>query len=236
MLLYNYSSPGVIELDLLDQIEIVLWIASILALFIVGTKFFVDVKKGVLNKTFNWVGAFFFWFIAGRICRLIAKFVIGYEYGFFAFDGTLLVLAILYTITTYTGLFCIGFFFERNILKKTHYIYSGLVIAVTILSIINYEISVMVILTPLYVIVLLGIPIVFLNLARKMSGNLRTKSIMVAIGVIIFVLGIAFDVPEASSIWIGIPGFQDFAKIGAPIFQIIGILLLNYGFPREITK
>ncbi len=236
MLLYEYISPGVINLDMLDYIEIILWFISILVLAIIGIKFFLDVKKGVLNKTFNWVGAFFLWFIAGRICRLIAKFVIGYEYGYFAFKDTLLLLAIVYTITTYTGLFCIGFFFERNILKKTHYIYSCLVIAATILSIINYQIDVMIILTPIYVVVLLGIPIVFLNLARKMSGNLRTKAIMVAIGVIIFVLGIAFDVPEAASIWIGIPGFQDFAKIGSPIFQIIGILLLNYGFPREISK
>jgi len=235
ILFYEYISEYNVILDNLDYIEILLWAISIIIMFIIGTIFLIDVKKGTLNKVFIFVGLFFYWFIAGRICRLIAKFLVGYEYGFFEFEGVLLVLAILYTITTYAGLFFISYFFEKTYIKKTHFMFSVLVIVAAVLSIVNYEFpDIMLLLTPIYIIVLLGIPLVFINLAIKGSGSVRRKALMVAIGVIIFVLGIAFDVPEAAVIWMNVPGLPEFAKFASPIFQIIGIILLYFGFPREI--
>lgn len=234
MLFYEYISEFNVVLNELDYIEIALWIVSIIVLLIIGSKFLIDIKKGVLGKIFITAGLFFFWFIAGRICRLLAKFYVGYEYGFFQFQGILLILAIIYTITTYTGLFFIAYFFEKTTIKKTHFAFSAMVIAVTVLSILNYFNDLfMIILAPLYIFVLLGIPLTFINLAIKASGDVRRKSLMVAFGVIIFVFGIAFDVPEAAAIWIAIPGMPDFTKIASPIFQIIGLIMLNIGFPRS---
>ena len=232
MLFYEYISEYNIRLNTLDYIEIVLWIISILIMAILGIKFFLLSKS--LNKNAKYIGAFFFWFIAGRICRLTAKFVIGYEYGFFEFTRILLVLAILYTLTTYIGLFFIYLFIEREILKKTHYLFSILVIVATVLSIINYSYpAIMFILTPLYAVVLLGLPIIFLNLARQTSGSIRKNALIVAIGIILFELGVAFDVPEAAIYWIAVPGLPEFTKFASPGFQIIGSLMIYRGFPKQ---
>jgi len=235
ILFYEFISEGTIILDTFDYIEIVLWIISIIIMFIIGFVFLSYSRREPINKNFVYIGIFFFWFIASRICRLIAKFVIGYEYGFFEFEGTLLMLAIGYTITSYIGVFFIYFFLERTILKKTHYLFSTLVIVVTFLSILNYAYPIiMVILTPLYIGVLLALPGVFLNLARKTSGSVRKNALIVAFGIILFVLGVAFDIPEAASIWMNVPGLQSITKFASPSLQIVGTLLMWKGFPRDV--
>jgi hypothetical protein len=233
MLLYKYISEYNISLNQLDYIEIALWFISLGVMAVLGIKYFQLAKS--LNKNAVYIGLFFYFFIAGRICRLIAKFVIGYEYGFFEFKGILLILAILYTLTTYIGLFFVYFFIEHGIVKKTHYIFSGLVIVATVLSIINYALpATMIILAPLYVVVLLGLPIIFINLAIKSSGSIRKNALLVAIGIILFEFGIAFDVPEAASIWINIPGMREFTKFASPSLQIVGSIMIYKGFPKEI--
>jgi hypothetical protein len=219
---------------MLDLIEIILWFGSIILLVLIGYVFLKDAKNKVLTKNFILIGTFFYWFIGARICRLIAKFIIGYPYGFFEFDDVLLLLAILYTIFSYTGLFMIFLFLERTILKKTHYFFSIMVILTTVLSIVNYQIPIIAFLAPLYVIVLLGMPLIFLNLARKSSGSVRRNALIVAIGIVFFVLGVAFDIPEAASIWATIPGMQDITKFASPILQIIGVIMMWKGFPREV--
>ena len=235
ILFYEYISEYNITLDIFDYIEIGLWIITIIICAIMGLKFLKDSRTEALNKNFVYFGLFFYLFIAGRICRLIAKFIVGYEYGFFQFEGTLLLLAIGYTLFTYIGLFCVYFFLERVILKKTHFIFSFLVIVATILSIINYfEPIVMFILTPIYIVVLVCMPLVFINLARKSRGSVRKRALIVAIGFILWVLGVAFDIPEAASIWITVPGLPEITKFASPILQIVGIILLGKGFPREV--
>jgi len=201
-------------------------------MLILGFSFLRFAKK--VNKNSYYIGLFFFWFIAARICRLIAKFYIGYPYGFFEFEGNLFILALLYTLFSYIGLFFIYFFIERTILKKSRYFFSILVVVVTILSILNYIYpAAMVILTPLYIIVLFGLPIIFINLAIKSSGAVRKNALIVAIGIFLFELGIAFDIPEAASIWINVPGLPEFTKLASPVLQIIGCTLIWKGFPRE---
>ncbi|MGV9172223.1 MAG: hypothetical protein ACOC44_15190 [Promethearchaeia archaeon] len=233
MFLYRYISEYNIVLNELDYIEIALWFISIGVMAVLGIKYFQLAKR--LNKNAVYIGLFFYFFIAGRICRLIAKFVIGYEYGFFEFTGMLLVLAILYTISTYIGLFFVYFFIEHGIVKKTHYIFSALVLVATILSIVNYAFpATMIILAPLYVVVLLGLPFIFINLAIKSSGSIRKNALIVAIGIILFAFGIAFDVPEAASIWMNIPGMPEVIKFASPVLQIVGSLMIYRGFPKEV--
>jgi hypothetical protein len=233
MLLYKYISEYNIVLNELDYIEIALWFISIGIMAVLGIKYFQLAKT--LNKNAVYIGLFFYFFIAGRICRLVAKFIIGYEYGFFEFTGILLILAILYTFSTYIGLFFVYFFIEHGIVKKTHYFFSGLVISATILSIINYLFTAtMIVLAPIYVVVLLGLPLIFINLAVKSSGSIRKNALLVAVGIIFFVFGVAFDVPEAASIWINISGMRQFTKFASPLLQIVGSLMIYKGFPKEI--
>ncbi len=232
MLLYEYISEYNIRFNALDYAEIVLWIISVVLMAVIGISFLKFGKKQ--NKNAYYIAIFFYLFIAGRISRLIAKFVVGYPYGFFEFTGVLFTLAFLYTVTTYVGLFFIYLFIERQILKKSHYFFSILVIVVTILSLLNYMYPIiMFILAPLYILVLLGLPIIFIVLGIKSSGDVRKNAFIIAIGIVMFEVGIAFDVPEAASIWINVPGMREITQFASPLLQIVGSILIWKGFPRE---
>ncbi len=231
MIFYEYISEYNIVLDALDYAEITLWFIDIIILAIIGINFLRESKE---VKNFKYVGLFFFFFIVGRFCRLYSRFSVGYEYGFFAFSGVLLNLAIGYTISTYIGLFFIYFFIEREMIKKTHYLFSMLVVVLTVLSLFNYFIpEIMIILIPLYVVTLLSFPCIFINIAVKGTGLVRKKAIIITIGMIIFILGVMFDIPEGASIWITVPGLPEFTKFGAPICQLSGAILIRKGFVKE---
>jgi len=120
------------------------------------------------------------------------------------------------------------------IVKKSHYIFSILVAAATILSVINYFPfnCVFLILMPFYVVVLFGLPGIFLNLAYKSSGIVRRNALLIVVGILMFEFGIVFDIPEARELWIGVP--EIILKFGAPLLQIFGTLLIRKGFPRDI--
>jgi hypothetical protein len=198
---------------------------------IVGAKFILDSKRKKLNRTFIFIGFFFVCFTIARIFRLIAEFIIGYEYGYYQFTGLLQIVEGAYTITSYIGLLAIYFFLEKTIVKKTHYLLSSLVIIETIVSILNYYIpELFVIMLALFLIMTLGLPAIFINVALKMPGIVRKKASIVAIGILFFIAGVAFDIPEGTSLWIGIPGFPDITRILAPSLHIITIFLFWKGF------
>lgn len=231
MLFYKYISEYNIVLDASDYFELALWYANIALIVVVGIYFLRFGKKE--NKNAYYVALFWFLFAIGRICRLYAKFVVGYPYGFFEFTGILFWLAFWYTIITYIGLFFIYLFIEHTVTKKFPF-FTVLVVIMIILSILNYRFPIfMVVLAPLYIIVLLGISILFFILAYKSSGTIRKNALIIAVGIVLFELGIAFDIPESASIWITIPGMYVFTKFASPILQIIGCILIQKGFPKE---
>ena len=57
---------------------------------------------------------------------------------------------------------------------------------------------------------------------------------MVALGMLLYELGIIFDIPEAAPLWSMVPGLIDVVGIIAPIAQLAGIYCVRKGFPREI--
>jgi hypothetical protein len=229
ILLYNYISEFNVELDYLDLLEIILWFICIIIFTIIGIIFYLNSKK--LNKVYIFATFFFLLYNIARVCRLISKFVVGYELGTSDFTGILLILAILYNLFAYSGLFLFYFFIERKTMRGTHYFFSMLVIFVIIITFINYFIKIpLLIFAPPYLIMLFGVAGFYLYLAIKTSGAKRIKSLSIMIGMIMVVLGSAFDAPTIVSILAEIPNMLEFMKFTAPVLQIIGAILIQMGF------
>ena len=112
--------------------------------------------------------------------------------------------------------------------KKHHYYF--VIFLIAIINFIVGDIILLYITGALFVIVVTGLPIIFLNLGLKTSGALRKNCFFVAIGIILSACGVAFDIPEARVYWIGIPGFLEVIKFVAPMLQIGGCIFLGIGF------
>jgi len=187
---------------------------------------------------FFWISLFFYLFIIARILRLIVKFVIGeppYIPGELApvLEGDAFILESIYTIISYIGLFFIYYAMEKNIVKKTHFMFSILVCVTCVVSIVDFITRDLLWLTmPFFIATVLGLPIIFIVLAIKSSGSVRKNAIFVVIGLVLFILGIAMDIPDAKAILGTWP--SEFLLLAPPIFQIIALYFFRKGFQTRI--
>ena len=234
ILFYDYNSPYDIELDGLDVVEIILWFITMVLMAYIGYLFIQERRK---VKNFKYVGYLFISLIGARVFRLISKFIIGYQYGDYQFEGELFVLQILYTLVSYFGLFFIYYYGEKEILTSSRHFFTILVVIVTIISILNYVFPIlMVILTPLFILLMIVLPGVLIIGGSRVEGILRRKSYIVAFSILSIIFGIAFDIPEASIIWINVPGLPTICKILAPVLQILGTIGVRHGLTLEINE
>ena len=201
-------------------------------LAIVGIFFFMDSRK-MNNKFYLWVSLFFFLFIPARICRIVVRFVLGEPPIGDVFTGEVLVVQILYMFFAIAGLFFIFFGLERTLLKKTHYLFSVVVWIFWTVSVIDLIIRQIFFITmALFMFTIWGLPVIFLNLARKSSGTVRKNAITVTVGVLLFEFGIAFDIPDARILWVGIADI--FLAVAPAIMQILAVIILRKGFHSEL--
>ena len=124
MLFYEYSSDFNVKLDILDDIEIGLWITLCVILAYVGFSFIRDSRK---SRMFVFMGLFFLLNIGTRIVRLISKFIVGHEYGNVIMEGPQLFLSYFYLSFTYLALFFYYIYLEKDVLKKSHHFFSIMV-------------------------------------------------------------------------------------------------------------
>ncbi|TFG19069.1 MAG: hypothetical protein EU533_07110 [Promethearchaeota archaeon] len=216
----------------LEYTALVLWIISIIFLAIAGTLFMRDYKKSE-NIFFFWISLFFFLFILSRILRITVKFYIGEPPAGEPLTGDAFILESIYTIVSYIGLFCVYFALEKTLVKKSHFFFSIVVWVTCILSIIDFITRTLLWLTlPFFILTVLGLPVIFLYLAAKSSGEVRRNSLLVAIGVIMFIFGIAFDIPDGKPIFIVLGDV--FLAIVPPILQILAVIILRKGFQTKM--
>ncbi len=226
MLFYEYIADFNVALDFLDGIEISLWIILCIVLAYVGLSFIKDVKK---SKMFVFMGLFFLLNIGTRIVRLISKFIVGQEYGNVTMEGPQLFLSYFYLAFTYLALFFYYIYLERDVLKKSHHFFSIMVILVIIISIINYFIpEAMIILIIPFLIAVLGVPGCYLYVAKISTGQVRKYAILMFLGLFLLLFGITLDAPTTSKVWVNVPFMPEFANIGAPSTQILGVILYKY--------
>ena len=85
---------------------------------------------------------------------------------------------------------------------------------------------------PFFVITVLGLPLIFSYLAIKSSGQVRKNSLLVVVGTLCFIFGIAFDIPDGRPVFI-ILG-EPFLSIVAPILQIVACIILRKSFQTKM--
>ena len=229
MLLYEYVREFTITFTLFDYIELGLWILSMIIFALIAYSFFQHSREK--NRMLIYPALFFFLYIIARIFRLIAKFVIGYPYGEYQFTGILFVLAVFYLIFAYTGLFLFYFFLERTTLNQTHYFFSGLVVVIIILSIVNYSIPIpLFILFTLYLIMIFGVALFYLYIASQSMEDARTRALLITAGLVFIAIGSGFDAPTVVHLLGGIDLLRIIMKFGAPLLLIFGALFVRRGY------
>jgi len=172
-------------------------------------------------------------FIISRILRIIVRFYIGEPPPGNSLEGDAFILESIYTIVSYIGLFCVYYALEKTLVKKTHYLFSILVWITCVISIIDFIVRNLLWLTlPFFIATVLGLPLIFFYLAAKSSGAVRKNSLLVAIGIVLFILGIALDIPDGRPLFIALGDV--FLAIVPPILQIIACILLYKGFQTKM--
>lgn len=209
-----------------------MWTISIIVLFIVGLNFIKDYKS-TENKYFFWISMFFFLFIIARILRLIVRFYIGEPPPGEPLTGTAFILESIYTIISFIGLSQVYYALESTIIKKTHYAFTILVWVTCAISIIDFITrSLLYITIPFFIATVLGLPLIFLGLAINSSGSVRKNALLVAFGVVLFVLSIAMDIPDGRVIFGTLPDL--ILATVPPGLAIISCVILRRGFQAKM--
>lgn len=179
---------------------------------------------------------FFVLFVFSRICLMVLVYIYGYDgvEQYLLPTPTLLWLQLGYNILSYGGVFILYLVLEHNIIK-TKYIFSVVTLILLTISIVNYFMleNIFLYQIPFFIPVVLGFPGIYLYLAAKNTGELRTNSLKMAVGMIIFELGIILGIPNAqASLWsVIMPPIV--YEILSPILFIIGTIIVYSGFRRH---
>ncbi|MHA1694166.1 MAG: hypothetical protein ACTSXT_08700 [Candidatus Helarchaeota archaeon] len=219
------------------QLELILWIGVLIIVFL---GFLVIYMKYKSDKTKYLMGIalFFALFFIARICSFVNYYILGFKGDIYLFDDLFVHpewfwLQFGYNEFSYGGAFILYFVLERYVIK-TKYFFSVCTVIIAVLSSLNYLIimDLTTIQVPFYLIVLLGLPSIYLYLAIKSSGNIRLNSSIICIGILIYEIGMALSIPEAQMLlWSNFMPCLVY-EICGPLFQIIGGIIMINGFVR----
>ncbi|MHA1294187.1 MAG: hypothetical protein ACTSQJ_16160, partial [Promethearchaeota archaeon] len=150
-------------------------------------------------------------------------------------------LRFLYYFIAWIGITIMFFNIERHIFKKNKYFLTIVSAVEGTVSIINYFIFNIITfwMASLLFFVVMFMPLLFLNLARKTpSGPIRNACVFIAIGIMLFAIGVMIDLPEmAYFLYINNqPRPEQLIRIIAPIIIICGIIMLSIGFKTFFPK
>jgi hypothetical protein len=215
--------------------EIILWIVVIVITGLGSLGMYLIYRKSKSNFTLG-VALFFLLIMLSRILIMPLVYFYGYDGSiqYLLPYPTLLWLQIGFNVLSYSGVFILYLVLERYIIN-TKFIFSAMTLILLTLSIMNYffvqnqfpwQI-------PFFIAVVLGFPIIYLNMAIKSSGDIRRNAITLALGMVLFELGMALSIPNAQALlWSAIMPTVVYEFL-APILQIIGTIIIYRGFSRH---
>ncbi len=222
-----------VHLDLLDWFEISLWIV-VCCILVFGTIFFYKEYKKNDVKYFLMLSIVFILFIFARFFRSYLKYYVGQPIGRDPYPLDILILQILIGCFNSVAIFFLYYNLEKNEIQQTHYFFSlmsWVMLFFIILEATTRNIIAAVMLTIVFTIVALGFPFFYFYIAKKASGVVRIRALMIGIGMVL--IGIAFGMDQpgtGNQIFSGV--FATITTIIVPIFQIIGFILMIYGFKK----
>jgi len=227
-----------------DSIEISLWYITVVICFIMMIIFIIQYKKrdSLQRPFFLGLVMFSICYTVARLIENIRRYQIGSYNDIFEawvagdqITGLNFILRFLYYFIAWIGITIMFFNIERHILKNNKYfltIVSATEGTVSIINYINFNLITFWLAAILFFVVLF-MPLMFLNLARKTpAGSVRRASIIIAIGITLFAIGVMIDLPEFSYVnyLLGTLSLEETIRLVAPIIIITALLLLNFGF------
>jgi hypothetical protein len=223
-------------------IEIILWIVVIILFGVFAIKLY-DKYRKEKSKYILGIAIFFLVFLVHRIINFLQVFVFKipykpyYDYPLELGELGELGLQIGFFASAYGGLLVLYFVLESYVIK-TRYIFTALtaiLIFIVFLKLIIH-VETLPLQIPFFLVVVLGIPSIYFYIAIKSPGDVRRNSIILAIGMVIFIFGLAFAIPSLQeSIWSMIFPISWIYEILAPVLHIIGLILMYRGFLRSST-
>ncbi|MHA1322917.1 MAG: hypothetical protein ACTSRL_08985, partial [Candidatus Helarchaeota archaeon] len=222
------------------DIALYLWILNLIVLIAIAV-IFIRMYKSQGATFYLGVTFFYIMYFISRLCEVLRIYLIPTcniteqtcwnSINLFPLDplGLNFWLKTGYTVFSYIGLFVIYFVLERYIFTKTKFIFTLCVPIITIISVLDsleanrdatngsiwLYISI-----PFFIILLFGIVGMYVYLAIKSAGEVRTNSIIIIFGLVLFELGLVFALPDASFLFSGVP--QDVMTISAPVLMTVG--------------
>ena len=214
-------------------IEIILWIIAIV-LFGFGSLGMYRIYRKEQYKFYLGISIFFALFVFCRICVMILVYGFGFigDIHYLVPYPHLLWLQIGFSLS-YLAVFILYFVVERYAIH-TKYIFSILTMVLLVLSILNYFIpeNIFIYQIPFFIIILAGFPIIYLYLAWKNPGEVRTNSLILATGLIIIEFGMVIGIPSAQyALWSSIAP-SILYEMFSPILHAIGTIIIYIGFSR----
>jgi len=221
-----------IKLGYIDYIELSLWIILCGVLIFGSISILMKYRKTQISLFLIYAIVCIFFLIA-RILRIYLKFFIGERSERVPYPPDVLILRILIAIFNNLSLFLLYFDLEKKQIKKSHYAFSIMVwvqLTLIILEAITRDILIRIILIIVYIIVVAGLPLMYFYIGIKAKGNLRTRAIMIGIGISLVILSIAMDQPVGEIVFSGI--LEIIRDVFIPSIYIIGMLFLIYGLGK----
>jgi hypothetical protein len=215
------------------MIEVILWIIAIVLLGFGSLGMYRVYRKDKAKLSLG-VTLFFALFIFSRICIMVLIYKFGYQgdIQYLLPYPHLLWLQIGYNFA-YVAVFILYFVLERYAIH-TVYIFSTITIVLLVLSTANYFIpeNLFIYQIPFFIPIILGFPSIYLYLAWKNPGEVRSNSLLLAAGLLIFELGMVLSIPNAQyAIWASFMPSIIYEILG-PILHSIGTLIIYIGYAR----
>ena len=232
MLLLEVLSQYNVRLEGIDYIELALWIIVCGVLAFGSLFFWREYKKG--NNSFFLMSSIeFVCFLAARVLRSYLKYYVGQPVGTASYPLDILILQIMIGWLNSIAIFLLYYDLERKQIKKTHYLFSIVSIAMGViitLEALTRDLTLAAFLIWLFIIVMVGLPLMYLYIAIISSGSLRKRAIIIALGTLLTGIAFGMDQPTGTHVFGGI--LSNLSTVIVPIFQIIGFILVLNGFKR----
>ncbi|MHA1149863.1 MAG: hypothetical protein ACTSR8_16630 [Promethearchaeota archaeon] len=236
---------------MLELIEIILWYIVVAIGYSLGLSFFIQYKqRSELQRPFFFgLTVFAITYSTARLIENIRRYSLGTYNDIFnawvantQITGINFVLRVWgYYALAWLGIAVMFYNIEHTIFKKNKYLLTIASIVEGIVSIVNYfviNIMPFIIASALFFVVMF-MPLMFLNLARKTpAGKIRNACIILALGITFFAIAVMIDLPEFAyfNYLLGQDSPEVIIRIVAPVLLICGISILSIGFQIFFPK
>lgn len=239
------------DLAPLTQVEAIFWFAGSGVCLFMFAYFVRKYKRTEFHsrKFFLGLGVFSITFGIARLVETVRKYFVSDSLTDIVdawlaggqIEGLNWQLRVLYYVIAWFGISILFYNTEKYVFqKKTKFI---ITLAAVVEGVISIALYFLVPGSPLFEGLMIGAalgffvaglyPIIFLiNLARKAVGAVRVNTLVVTLGIVLFIMGVLVDLPETSYLAGDLISLIPFTGLLAPVLLFSGFIIMSVGFMR----